>query len=239
MKLQLPNVTLFCFDCVNASRAVKVIEHCKSLVDFGAVKYLTSLPINYPHETVAEIRGATQVEGLVGYSCFMLTELGKYCPTSHMLTVQHDGWIVNPTSWEPSFLQYDYIGPLFVQDYGANGLVGSGGFSLRSRKLMDTVLCILPEFANGLWGKTGYAFEDGLICIGLRQQLEALGIRFAPSAVAARFAYGGNQAHYCDKPFGFHGFYALDTLLGGNGDATPRNPDNTVKLYDPTEYDFR
>lgn len=235
MKLQLPTVTLFCFDCIMVSRAAMVLEHCKRLADFGAVRFLTSLLTTYPHETVEEIRGKTQVDGLVQYSRWMLTEMHKHFDTPHVLTVQHDGWVLNPQAWDPSWLGYDYVAPLFTQ----YPYVGSGGFSLRSRRLMQTVAEILPEW-NGRWfGNTGYAFEDGILSFGLRRELEARGMRYAPPAVAAKFAYGGNQAHYCGEPFGFHGFYALDTLLGGTGESTPRNPDNTVKRYDPAEYDFR
>lgn len=220
MKLQLPQVTLICFDCENVYRAIRVLEHCKSLCDFGAVKFLTSEPCDYPHVEVEPIKGPNRVEGLVKYSDFCLRKLHTYVDTSHLMIVQHDGWILNTAAWRPEFLTYDYIGPLFLQEPKN----GSGGFSLRTKRLMATVAEILPPYERYSYGSTGYCWEDGVIALGLRPKLEQMGLRFAPAQLAAQWAYGGNKTHYCGQPFGFHGFYALDTLLGGTGEPIPRTP---------------
>ena len=61
---------------------------------------------------------------LEGYSEFVIRELHKYVDTSHCLLVQWDGYVLNPKSWLPQFLDYDYIGAPW------NGnVVGNGGFS--------------------------------------------------------------------------------------------------------------
>jgi hypothetical protein len=219
--LELPDVTIFCLDCEDADRAVGVLEHSRNLVKFGACSFLTSEESSYPHHPITRIDGGgNRVQGLIDYSSFMLRLSHHYVPTSHMLTVQHDGWVLHPEAWDPAWLEYDYIGPLFLE-HPDNG---SGGFSLRSLRLMQLVASITPPLKNGLFGDTGFVWEDGVIVYGLRKHLEAEGIKFAPSEVAARFAYGGNPAHFCDKPFGFHGFYALDTLLGGRGESIIRTP---------------
>ena len=215
----LPEVTLFCLDCEDAERAARVMRHCESLCSFGGSALLTSEQTDYPHVKVAKIGSGDRVEGLMLYSEFMLREAYKHVATSHVLTVQHDGWVLNAESWDPAWLEFDYIGPLFIQV----GEVGSGGFSFRSRRLMEWVAKNLPPF-NGMKGYNGYVWEDGVICYALRQKLEAAGFLFAPPEIAARFAFGGNPTHYCPEPFGFHGFYALDTLLGGTGENIPRTP---------------
>lgn len=224
MKLQLPSVTLICIDCENAFRAIAVLEHCKSLCDFGSVRFLTSEQTDYPHDVIKKIGSGDRVMGLVEYSDFVLRHIYEYVDTSHMLIVQHDGWVLKPQSWDNAWLCYDYMGPLFIQRPD----VGSGGFSLRSRRFMETVSQILPPFGKGCYGSTGYAFEDGVIAFGLRSNMEGRGFRFAPKEVAAKFAYGGNPCCATPESFGFHGFYALDWILGGPGDPIARAPNGTI-----------
>lgn len=221
MPLKLPDVTLFCLDCEDVHRAIRVIEHSRDLVAFGGCSFLTSEEAPYMYHRIPRIDGGgNRVQGLVEYSEFMLRHAHEYCKTSHMLTIQHDGWVLHEDAWDPSWLQYDYIGPLFLE----NPHNGSGGFSLRSQRLMKRVAEICPPLVDGIFLGTGFVWEDGVIVYGLRKQLDAEGFRFAPPEVAARFAYGGNPAHFCSRPFGFHGFYALDTLLGGAGTAVIRIP---------------
>lgn len=213
MKLQLPNVTLICVDCIDPYRAISVVEHCTSLCDFGSVKFLTSEIVDYPHCKIEKIGiNPDHVQGLIEYSNFMLFHIHEYCDTSHMLIVQHDGWILYPEIWTDEFLNYDYTAPLFIQ----NTTVGSGGFSLRSKNLMETVSKITPKLENGLFGNTGYAYEDGVICFGLRHTLDRMKFKFAPIDMAIKWAYGGNESHYNPKPFGFHAFYSLNRLVGGD-----------------------
>lgn len=220
-KPQLPNVTLVCVDCEDAARADNVLSHCESLVDFGATLFLTSCETSREHVRIPQIGQGNRVEGLKQYSTFMLYELVRYIDTEFLLTVQHDGWILNPDQWDPRWLEYDYIGPLFIQ----HPLVGSGGFSLRSKRLHEHIRKIVtPYTATRGFCDSGYYWEDGVICCALRKRLVAEGFTFAPNDVAARFAYGGNSAFYCPTPFGFHGFYALDTLIGGTGEPICRNP---------------
>ena len=217
----LPDVTLVCLDCEDVVRAIKIMEYCKTQCEFGDVVFLTSEETDYPHTSIDKI-GTTgnRVTGLTEYSKFFLHHLHEHVHTSHMLVVQHDGWILDGDKWNPRWMNLDYVGPLFVQ-YAA---VGSGGFSLRSTRLMKLVSDICPPFENGTFGKTGFVWEDGMICFGLRRQLMAAGMRYAEIRAAGKFAYGGNKSCYCAEPFGFHGFYALDTLLGGTGENIPRTP---------------
>lgn len=198
-KLQLPTVTLMCIDCVDVNRAIAVVEHCKTLCDFGDVKVLTSCPTDYPHTKIMPLNS------LVEYSIFMLTRCNQYIETEHVLIVQRDGWILNPNSWDDSWLQYDYVAPVFNQ----YDIVGSGGFSLRSKKLMDSIASWVPYWdgtpdgANSIQDQLGY-YEDGVISFS--EQLKAM-YNYAPVSVANQFAQGGNMNldNYVEFPFGFHG----------------------------------
>jgi hypothetical protein len=161
MKLQLPTVTLIIIDCLNAQRAINVLEHCKSLCDFGDVKLLTSIPIQYEHRIKI-----MPLNTLIAYSVFMLTKVNQYIDTEHLLVVQRDGWILNPQAFDNSWLELDYIAPLFVQ----YNHVGSGGFSLRSKKLMDNVALAMPAWdgtqkeADKIQQSLQY-YEDGVISL--------------------------------------------------------------------------
>jgi len=202
--LNLPNVTLVVVDCLNAERAAVVIEKSMKGITFGAVKLLTDKPIANPYRV--EIG---PIKNLVEYSIFCLRDLYKYIDTDYLITVQHDGWILHPEAWEADWPRYDYIGPLFFREHPINNKsVGSGGFSFRSRKLMEHISKKLFH----LYGPGGYMHEDGFICKGVVDHLANAGFAFAPPDRAAKFAYGGNPAHFCQKPFGFHGFYALRAL---------------------------
>lgn len=199
MKLQLPTVTLICCDCVNASRAINVLERCKELADFGAVKLLTNIPVKYEHRIKI-----MPLNSLVAYSIFMLTKLHKYIDTDHVLIVQRDGWILNPQSFKPEWLELDYIAPLFVQ----YDKVGSGGFSLRSKALMVEVAKQMPEWdgtqkhADEIQPGLGY-YEDGVISLSGKFSK----FKFASLYEASLFAQGGNRNpdFYAKHPFGFHG----------------------------------
>ncbi len=198
-KLQLPTVTLMCIDCVNSARAINVLERCKEKADFGAVKFLTSIPTDYKHKVKI-----MPLNSLVAYSIFMLTKVHQYIDTEHVLIVQRDGWILNPESFKQEWLELDYIAPLFVQ----YDFVGSGGFSLRSNKLMKNVAAHTPEWdgtqksADAVQSTLGY-YEDGVICFSGK----FAGFKFATKDQAAEFSQGGNRnpEYYREKPFGFHG----------------------------------
>lgn len=198
MKLQLPTVTLICVDCVDADRAAKVLEICKQKADFGAVKLLTHLPVESEHRI--EIMPLTS---LVMYSVFMLKKLHKYIDTPNVLIVQRDGWILNPQAFNMEWLELDYIGPLFVQ-FDA---VGSGGFSLRSKKIMQYAAELLPlwngtfEDAQRLQEGLGY-YEDGVLCLDFNFRH----FKFASKEQACEFAQGGNRNpdYLREFPFGFH-----------------------------------
>jgi hypothetical protein len=134
------------------------------------------------------------------YSAFLLRGLLAHVRTAHVLVVQWDGYVTDPGAWDPGFLAFDYIGARWGW-HPAGADVGNGGFSLRSRKLLEALQD--PRFAP----RAGVA-EDALICREWRGALERnFGIAFAPAAVADRFAY--ENATPRGATFGFHGVFNL------------------------------
>jgi hypothetical protein len=203
-KLKLPTVTCVCVDCVDAKRAIEVLEICKSRVDFGAVKLLTSIETDYEHAVTI-----FPLTSLVMYSIFVLKELYKYIDTEHLLIVQKDGWVINPQSWNPEWLGYDYIAPLFNQYEPPR--MGAGGFSLRSNKLMKEVSYRVAEWngtledANRIQSMVGL-YEDGYLALIVRERLERGGFKYGTIEEACKFAAGGNynKKYYVRQPFGYH-----------------------------------
>ena len=136
------------------------------------------------------------------YGSFVIQSLSQYIDTPYVLIVQRDGFISNPFSWNNTFLNYDYIGarwPIYDNDPKRNRedrCVGNGGFSIRSKKLLD--LCsknadqMLPSEIP----------EDLLICIEYRDYFEQNQCLFAPIDLAD--AFSAEYTPYSGQ-FGFHG----------------------------------
>lgn len=200
MTKKLPTVTLFGLDCINIDRLIQVAEICKKDFDFAEVKLLTSLPSTHP-----EVVQIEPIDSIAKYSHFMIHKLNSYIDTDFVLIIQYDGFILNPVAWTDEFLEYDYNGaPWFRR---GEMVVGNGGFSLRSKKLLEILqkdpdIIPIPEKEP----------EDIYICYDLREILEKKGIRFAPVELAKRFSIEMNEivgGKWTDQ-FGFHGLRWTD-----------------------------
>ncbi len=197
---RLDDVTLLCVDGLDPERARVAMDKCEALMSFGDVRLLSA--IRYP--------GAITVRAILSlneYSKFMLFEAHQHVSTSHALVVQHDGWILNADAWDDEFLKYDYVGAPWL-----SGRVGNGGFSLRSKKLMEAVSRLVPPSGN----LGGVVNEDAVICVGLRDRLESAGFKFAPLDVATRFSVEQADCDY-GRVFGFHGFRTLERWRASTG----------------------
>lgn len=219
--MKLENVTLICVDCVNPELSLKVLDICQRNIEFGSIKLLTHLPIESEYTVKIE-----PLTSLIMYSVFCLTELYKYIDTTHMLIVQNDGFILNPHKFQKEWLNLDYIAPLFVQ----MDIVGSGGFSLRSKRIMEYSANVLPkwngteEHANELQKGLGY-YEDGVLCLDKKFRH----FKFATKEQACEFAQGGNRnpEYFREYPFGFHRSWQEIDFNTGKVDST--TVENTLK----------
>ncbi len=155
------------------------------------------------------------------YSMFVVHCLYYHIRTDYALIVQADGWALNGNSWNDEWFEYDLIGaPIHVAgiddavhtafrwvDNPAAVPVLNGGFSLRSRRLLEAPtrygICYrhpdVPLLRN----------EDVQLCLFMRNELEHRGIRFAPLEVALLFSveYMHPALHrhfYVGKVFGHH-----------------------------------
>lgn len=200
-RLPLPQVTLCAVSSVNVTATIQALEASLSQIDVAAALLLTDHPVtpDHPGITVVPIAPITSV---LAYSDFILTQLVDHVETSHCLTIQWDGHVLDASRWNPDFLAYDYIGASWPQfDDGHD--VGNGGFSLRSRRLME--LCRDPAFQLS-------HPEDVAIARINRNWLEAQGMCFAPRVLADRFA--AERAGDVAASFGYHGAWLMPQVVG-------------------------
>ena len=142
------------------------------------------------------------------YSEWILKNLINYIsPNSYCLFVQWDSCIINPDLWTDEFLNYDYIGAVWPNQW--INRVGNGGFSLRSYRFIE-------ECSKLQYSRTGikdYDNEDYIACVKNYHYMKDGGIKFAPINLARQFSVehpiGENPHSYGDlssyRSFGFHG----------------------------------
>jgi hypothetical protein len=141
------------------------------------------------------------LRSIEAYSTYVLKSLAPLIKTSHVLIVQWDGFVLHPAAWSDEFLSFDYIGAPW-NHIPEPCSVGNGGFSLRSLRLLQALEspAIVPTHP-----------EDICICVTNRAALQAQGMRFAPPALARRFAV--EEDPLSPQVFGFHGPYHQPTVL--------------------------
>jgi len=196
-KLDLRTVSLVCVETRYPALAQYALDRCLAAADFKECLLLTAVRHDLPdYITQVEIAPIGSIEA---YSDFMLRDLGRYFSGAQVLVVQWDGFIVDGSRWDPRFLDYDYIGAPWPHRPVA---VGNGGFSLRSRRLVEALASMQFDVVHP---------EDYVICELRRDELAARGIRFAPADLAGRFAF--ETVRPATPSFGFHGFFNFDRIL--------------------------
>ena len=201
--LNLPDITLIAIDTVNHALALRALARSCDGARYARVRLLTDrLPPDVRVSPGVDVATIGPIASRDAYSEFVLKRLAPFVDTSHALIVQWDGYVVNPAAWTPEFAECDYIGARWYwQPEGFR--VGNGGFSLRSRRLLDALQDPRIVLADA---------EDLTIGHAHRPLLEsAHGIRFASEALADRFAF--EAAHPIGKPFGFHGLFNFARVM--------------------------
>ncbi len=199
--LYLPQVTLIAVTSVNVMATIQALQASLSKVKFGACKLLTDANPKGNLDGI-ELVPIARLGSANAYSKAILTQLADHVTTSHCLIVQWDGHVIDAGRWRPDFLEYDYIGASWPQFTDGHN-VGNGGFSLRSRRLLE--ICRSPGFDSS-------HAEDLAIGRVNRDWLEQRGFRFAPSALADIFS--AERASDPRATFGYHGVWHMPHLLG-------------------------
>ena len=198
--LNLPNVTLLCVETRDPELAHWAIDRCLKGVSFAKVVLLTNLDRLAEKRSYIEYVQSPKIQTTKDYSNVLLTGVEEYVRGTHVLIMQWDSFITNPSLWQDCFLDYDYIGP--VWPHHPDTPVGNGGFSLRSVKLLKAIK------RQGFVKKHP---EDYCICVDNKDFLEKeCGIQFAPPELADQFAVERAPWH---EAFGFHGFFNFGKVL--------------------------
>lgn len=201
MPPDLSNVTLVAVSSLALQATVAALESSASRARFGRTILLSDRRPAGPANTQIEWREIPSIRCRADYSRFMLRDLSHHVETSHALCVQWDGFVLNGGAWDPRFLDFDYIGAVWPH-FDDGKTVGNGGFSLRSKRLLDACRDLPFDAAQA---------EDIVISRLCRPALEQRGMRFAPEEVARSFSYERTKA--TGREFGFHGAFNLVRYL--------------------------
>lgn len=203
----MTSMSLVIVDTDSYALANAAVERCVKRFSFNDVLIFSDDAKKWNGMKVHTI---PKISSIGDYNNFMLNELPKYVKTSHFMTIQFDGFILNPTEWSPLFLHYDYIGaPWPSHNHGAFN-VGNGGFSLRTKRLADFIT------------KQHYDYEkeqlpeDVYVCRKLRPSIEKEGMHFAPDPIASHFSAESYIYRY--PTFGFHNIRFMSLVYADNLD---------------------
>lgn len=190
-------VTLCAVSSVGLTATLAAMRHSLEQVRFERALFLSHAQPEGLGDPRIEWRQIDRINSRADYSRFILHELADHIATPHVLVIQWDGFIRTGGQWRDQFLACDYIGAVWPQ-FSDGNTVGNGGFSLRSRKLLEATRHI----------PAGSEPEDVLICRTHRHVLEQeYDIRFADANTARLFSYERERS--TGDEFGFHGAYNL------------------------------
>lgn len=198
-KTKAPRTTLCIIDTQSHALAARAMRRSLAAMDFADALFIS--------DSASDTGGARHVAieplaGRAAYSHFVIKGLLPHIETEHVLLIQWDGYVVNPQAWTEDFLGYDYIGARWGFRHDEH-CVGNGGFSLRSRRLLEALQDPAVD---------RFEPEDEMIGRHFRPLLESrYGIRFAPAAVADRFSFETTYPQAI--PLGFHGLFNMWLFL--------------------------
>lgn len=200
-KLVLDGVTLVAVDTRAPAMAAEALRRSMASVRFARALLLTHAADPGLGGDGLELVDIGPITSSAAYSHFVLHRMLPFVDTPHVLVTQWDGFVRDAAAWRDEFLRWDYIGAPW-HDQPAAVSVGNGGFSLRSRRLLQAT-------AAANWPDEHP--EDAALCRSHRAELEAQGLRFAPPALALQFAFENLAPR--GPAFGFHGCYHLPGVL--------------------------
>jgi hypothetical protein len=219
--LKLENITLIALTSVKLDKTIKALLHSCQGIEFGAVKLVShEKPDNLPDSIQHEL--CPKMSNIDEWNYAAIYELPKHVDTEFCILIHDDGFVVNPDSWSPEFLEYDYIGapwPLPNDDFSFRDINGElirvgNSVSLRSKKLLDLAVNLPLEWKSF----HGYFNEDGFICVNNRHIYKEHGCKFAYMDVAKYFSHETMIPEIQGiKPFAFHRHYGTNAIYPNYG----------------------
>jgi hypothetical protein len=206
----LNDLTLVVIGNVYNNLVEKAIEKTITSMPVKDVMVFSSLPIkNYKHYEIRKNFGRNE------YNNFILKCVWPFIKTSHIVHIHYDGMGVNKEYWDDSYLNYDYIGAPWPENYSwikPTERVGNGGFSIRSLKLLDA---LTDKNINTSSNSDRTMNEDAVICQNSKAYLESCyQIKFAPLSLASKFSH--ELTNFTGETLGFHGLWNAPLYLTEN-----------------------
>lgn len=137
--MHLPNVTLCCIDTKYPELGFHSILRSCTELSFASVLFFTNESFVIPQNFIKNLTVIRneKIDNIESYSYFILKQLARYIKTTHVLTIQWDGFIINSGAWQNKFLDYDYIGAPWREKGGAL-LIGNGGVFTQIKKTINS-----------------------------------------------------------------------------------------------------
>jgi hypothetical protein len=148
-----------------------------------------------PYYQGAEFFKIPTITSIKEYEYWVLGGILDIC-SEDVLIIQWDGFVLHPHNWRSEYFNYDYIGA--PHDFGLGYVVGNGGFSFRSQKLLLELRELIQK---------SNAIENDPEDIYIGKNYPALakkGIKFAPLEIAETFSYQDGLIKNSNQLFGFH-----------------------------------
>jgi hypothetical protein len=199
---------------------LKVFELCSKEFNFKKFKLITASE-TIPSSNFIEFFKIDKLN-YKQYQAFCILDTANYIDTDYALFVQSDGFIANGDRWSDEYLNYDYVGQPWMHDSkkmvypwikdNAES-VGEGGFSLRSKRLLDFCSNLDQKSIKNLTEQGNN--EDFIICVTARNLLKENGFKFCTPELGKQFCAGNTpfDANKINNTFGFHGNFYLPSVL--------------------------
>jgi len=143
-----------------------------------------------------------KINSIEDYNQIILSKIANDIVLNHYLIIQYDGFAINENNFNQIFFEYDYIGAPWPQ-FSENN-VGNGGFSLRSKKLIEAAANIASKRAHN-------EAEDIFLCRTAHRLLnDTYKINYASEQIAKSFSF---ESPFSKRnTFGFHGLLNLPII---------------------------
>jgi hypothetical protein len=187
---------------------LKAVIYTKKISGINDAQIVCFKEFSHPQVKCVKLEHTIE-QNLNGWNYFMSKCYNNYINNEFLLNVHDDGFAINGDKWTDEFLNFDYIGALWGPQHEIR--CGNGGFSLRSKKLLDIQQhkCeFIPNSHN----------EDAMICNIQRSIYINNGIKYGTNEIASQFSieeefmpeyYGQTHSNrYSLKTFGFHHGYS-------------------------------
>jgi hypothetical protein len=219
-------ISLTCIDALDYEPTIRAIRSTIKCIPISRVYWFSDANLISHEFPVTWIKIKKFKRYTDEYNFITLKLVPHVVTEPYNIIIHSDGFAVNRSAWDEEFLSYDYIGARWN-----NGMVGNGGFCLRSRKLYDALLELDVKYKTSEYSQEvinnpeNYVFdtysdkvipEDNIICKIHRKELEEkYNIKFAYSDIVDKFSIEHNMSSsWLGKSLGFHGKHGIAKHYG-------------------------